>query len=294
MMRMKTIGSQAYNTIKSEGKGFISGVTSAGTFIKTPSDKIIYLTYERFRGPLTINLWGDIRALDGIENEMQVIIDPGELSIPAIDLRIQVTSSEKWCAPLPEVRIRSPKERIETLNAFAAEILTMIGKGDFPEVVLWLGTLARGEELSGSEPGSMFNSLLHLQELTREGDASKAGEVCRKLLGRGEGLTPAGDDLLSGWLLSLNRWKEVLLPDIELQPLNEAIIQAAYEKTTTISANLIECATNGEGDERLLAVLDAIVCELGEQEKLLEDLLSWGSSSGAYAFCGMGVVITSG
>ncbi len=286
-----TIGSKAYDLLWEPHSGLVVGKTSPGAFIKTSSDRILYLTYERFRGPLTINLGGDPYVLEDIENEMPVTMGVGELSIPDIDLRLKVTPDERWCAPVPEIHIQSAKSRHETLRTFAAEILTIIREGDFPEVFSWLGALVRMEENLTLKPESILNSLLYLQELITEREFSEAGEVCHKLLGRGEGLTPAGDDLLLGWLLTLNRWGQVLLPDFDLQPLNETIVQDAYEKTTTISANLIECATGGEGDERLLAVIDAIVCEMGGQEKLIEDLLSWGSSSGAYAFMGMGAAI---
>jgi len=291
LIRVKAIGNRAYEIFEEEQSGLVVGRTSKGAFIKTTSDRILYLTLEPYHGPLTINLGGDTHALDEIEKGMGVTLRPGELSIPAIDLCLKITPGERWCAPLPEARRRSAKERDEILRTFAAEILTKIGEDDFPEVFLWLGALVRGEEIPASKPGSILNSLLHLQELIREGDVSKAGELCHKLLGRGEGLTPAGDDLLLGWLLSLNRWGQILLPDINLQPLNETIIQTAYQKTTTISANLIECATRGEGDERLIAVLDALVCEVGEQENLIKELLSWGSSSGVYVFCGMAAAI---
>jgi hypothetical protein len=289
LTKITAIGNKAYDLLQEGHSALVVGRTSTGAFIKLPPDRIVYLTHERFRGPLTINLGGEIHTLDGIENEMLVTMGEGELLIPDIDLRIQVTPSERWCAPVPKARVRSVNERFETLNTFAAEILTIIGEDDFPEVSLWLRALVRGEEI----PDSKLNSLLHLQKLTREGEFSEVEEVCHKLLGRGEGLTPAGDDLLLGWLLSLNRWRQILLPDIDLQPLNEAIVTAAYEKTTTISANLMECVAKGEGDERLLAVVDAILYEVGEQKNLIKDLLSWGSSSGLYAFCGMGAAIGS-
>jgi hypothetical protein len=290
-MNVTTIGNQVYNVLKSEGSGFIVGVTAAGVFIKTAADKILFLTTGPYRGPLTLNLEGDNAIFGRVENGMEVLMSSGEISIPATAFRIKTANADIWSPPLPQPPLRSPAGRRETLRAFAGEMLSLIKEKDYPEIYARLKAIAQGDSLPDPEPGSLFAAIKDLHQ------KAKAGEAVNLLLGRGEGLTPAGDDLLLGWQLSLNRWREALAPNFDLLPLNRAIVTAANEKTTTISANLLECAAEGEGDERLINVLDALICvgvphaEPLRKEKLITQLLTWGSSSGLYAFCGMVVGI---
>ena len=72
------------------------------------------------------------------------------------------------------------------------------------------------------------------------------------LLGMGAGLTPSGDDILLGLLLALTRWGDVLAPGWDAPAFTRALLTLAYAKTTTLSANLIECASQGQADERLV------------------------------------------
>lgn len=59
------------------------------------------------------------------------------------------------------------------------------------------------------------------------------------LVGRGEGLTPLGDDLLCGWL-GLHRAAGVATPAVDAQ------VRAHLDRTTALSATLLDCALHGE------------------------------------------------
>jgi hypothetical protein len=110
-------------------------------------------------------------------------------------------------------------------------------------------------------------------------------------LGRGPGLTPAGDDLALGFLLALNRWGDLLRPDLPIEPINKALVGAARQRTTTLSASLIECAARGLADERLVAALDGLVTGNLAEDRIVEYLQSWGHTSGAAVMQGMGFVL---
>jgi hypothetical protein len=111
-------------------------------------------------------------------------------------------------------------------------------------------------------------------------------------LGRGPGLTPAGDDLALGFLLGLNRWGDQLCPHLPPEPINQALTEAARHTTTALSASLIECAARGLADERLMAALDGLVTgNLGEG-RIVDHFLGWGHTSGAAAMEGMGLLLS--
>jgi hypothetical protein len=91
-----------------------------------------------------------------------------------------------------------------------------------------------------------------------------------------------------GLLLMLNRW----CTHRAWTAMNRAVIEAAYQRTTTISANLIECAASGQGDERLITVVDSIATGSAPIDDCVEYILSWGGSSGIDALVGMAIAVS--
>jgi len=77
-----------------------------------------------------------------------------------------------------------------------------------------------------------------------------------------------------------------------LLELNNRIVEAAYAKTTLLSANLIECASLGSADERLISTLDYLVCDEDYETEIPRELLDWGKSSGLAALLGMATALT--
>jgi hypothetical protein len=60
-----------------------------------------------------------------------------------------------------------------------------------------------------------------------------------RLLGRGPGLTPLGDDVICGWIAT-HRSAGVPTPEID------AVVRAGLSRTTLLSATLLDCALHGE------------------------------------------------
>ena len=63
--------------------------------------------------------------------------------------------------------------------------------------------------------------------------------VAARLVGRGEGLTPLGDDVLAGWL-AMHRAAAVATPEVD------EVLADVRARTTLLSATLLECALHGE------------------------------------------------
>jgi hypothetical protein len=98
--------------------------------------------------------------------------------------------------------------------------------------------------------------------------------------------------LVVGLLLALNRLWWIGEGDAELQDLANRVATLAYGQTSTLSANLIECAASGYSDERLLRVLDAIFVGSPGETQAAEYLLDWGASSGLDALVGVTVALS--
>jgi hypothetical protein len=123
------------------------------------------------------------------------------------------------------------------------------------------------------------------------GQVSEAASALQAFLGAGPGLTPSGDDLVIGLLLALNRWGDWLAGGFDIPKLSRLTSQAARQKTTGLSADLITCAGNGIADERLIAALDGLMTGDPSLTACAEMLLAWGASSGVDSLLGMGLAI---
>ncbi len=58
--------------------GIITGTTSRGIFIRLDTDWIVFLSYESFHGPLTLNLSGELSILQGVKVNHKVMIGAGK------------------------------------------------------------------------------------------------------------------------------------------------------------------------------------------------------------------------
>ena len=101
-----------------------------------------------------------------------------------------------------------------------------------------------------------------------------------RLLGRGPGLTPLGDDVLAGWLVTR---AALGTPDAVLT----GAVRRRLGVTTLLSATLIDCALRGEALPQLAAWL-ADPCP-----ETRASLLAVGATSGAGLLTGARLALTS-
>lgn len=93
-----------------------------------------------------------------------------------------------------------------------------------------------------------------------------------RVIGRGDGLTPLGDDVVCGWL-AVHRAAGRHTPEVD------AAVRAALARTTLLSATLLDCALHGE----VLPAFAAYVAAVGtpaEAERAAA-LAAVGHTSGA-------------
>jgi hypothetical protein len=292
VLKTTSIGVIASEILSKDQDAHVFGKTSKGIFIKTSGKWLIFLSFEEFRGPLTITfdkidpILGLVSAGDPIQIASQSIF------IPALDVTIPIAGGKIWQPPLPAAPALGELERHRQLAECAREILSnKNGEGlgslippvlGFPDAHPAHKTIANFD----------WAYLQQLQNHIRNREAAPLARQLAAILGSGPGLTPSADDFTVGLLLSLNRWQNLLWTADDLRDLNLAVVEAAYEKTTTLSANLIECATLGLADERLINALDWIVTGIAREPKIVTHLLDWGNSSGVDAFTGMAVALT--
>ncbi|MFN8598649.1 MAG: DUF2877 domain-containing protein [Anaerolineae bacterium] len=255
------------------------GVTSRGVFLAI-EQQVLFVSIEHWRGPLTINVEGKLNCAIGDH----VRLSPTRLIFPAFE--VDLSSAAVW-QPQPPVVTRSLEAQHVALKQLATAVIarkTPDGLGSLLPHVL---DLLEKQALSASE-GALLARLSQLRDAIQQSDFDQATALIEGLLGLGRGLTPSGDDVTIGLLLMLNRWQV----DGNWRKLNQRVIDLAYQRTTTISANLIECAANGEADERLINVVDGIMTGKPELTECVECLLGWGNSSGVDALIGMALALS--
>ena len=104
-----------------------------------------------------------------------------------------------------------------------------------------------------------------------------------RLVGRGDGLTPLGDDILCGWLAT-HRAAGVPTPAVD------AAVRALMPRTTLLSATLLDCALHGEVLPQFAAYLSAL--GTSAEHRRTTDLEAVGHTSGAGLLYGARLALT--
>jgi hypothetical protein len=274
--------------------GRVTGVTSRGIFVLTDRTGIIFLSHEVYHGPLTVNLPvlpSDVAAVMGMGAALS--LSPGCLSDRNGKFRFLIPAGCSWSAQAASLElISSLSLRHARLNSFCRLALERkIGAGFapiLPALLDWPGAAA-SSPVWDSLLAARVKNVLALPRLLQMQAIPQVSANLVQLLGCGRGLTPSGDDLVMGLLLVINRWGASGLQGEALARLNAEVASAARQRTTTLSARLIECTAQGEADERLLAAADYLFSGAGDEDKVLTDLFTWGASSGTDALVGLAV-----
>jgi hypothetical protein len=132
-----------------------------------------------------------------------------------------------------------------------------------------------------------------LVRATREYDCREALRVAQCFVGWGEGLTPAGDDFLVGWLAALERLENDAPRQTFFDTVAAALVLLA-PRTTPIAAHFLRLAAQRHYVEVLDTLLDALLCEhrLEPMQHALENALAVGATSGADLVSGVLAGIT--
>jgi hypothetical protein len=278
-------GEKAWESCVRQSPARVIGVTSRGVFLLVPPQRIIFVSIERYRSPLTINLDRSWDRLCAIEVGAAAQFSATRLIFPSIEFSISLLEDVVWRCPSPGVVSRSRMEPLQTVRMIAECVLAQRGGDGLAALLPILLEWPDAAPLS-AEQSALLDRLIALRHAVQVGDNAALLTGLTGLSGQGRGLTPSGDDVVIGLVLMLNRWHT----ERDWAEVNRTVIEAAYRTTTTTSANLIECAADGQGDERLITVVDGITAGSASIDECVECVLGWGSSSGTDALVGMAIV----
>lgn len=272
-MIVRSIGARALSVLGSASSIRVMGTSSHGVFLGVGS-QVVFLSRERWRGPLTVNVEGRQEEWRALAQSQETALAAGGQVLMAGALQVSWWEAEVWSAP-PRPTAPDASRMKENLQ----ELLEGIPPLTLPSTLREEGTRpGRG----GGGP---------VQAALRSGDVGCLLSALLPMLGLGSGLTPTGDDVVGGVLLALVRWGDRLAPGIDIGQLRIVIPSQAAIRTTALSAALLSCAAEGEADERLVLALDALVCGGPDLAQRARDLATYGHSSGGDALAGMALAL---
>jgi hypothetical protein len=285
-IRVTSIGHIAHQALLRIPAGYVTGTTSQGIYLQLYDDLTLFLSTDPFRGPLTINIRGKKGDLDSINPGKSAELAGDRIIFSNSQLTVRYEKPIIWKATPPPPHITLSPGYIEQITDCVRVL-----HPDHPELPLL-------EILTADSPfqirfDSGIDSLFFRSFIKhKSGDPSKYINEMKMLLGSGPGLTPLGDDLILGILLSLIRTRgKSFWVDDETYSF-QSVVNSAKLKTTKISWSLLYCAIRGTADERIIRVLDGLIADREIPDQDLENLLNWGSSSGIAVLSGMLMVLS--
>jgi hypothetical protein len=128
-----------------------------------------------------------------------------------------------------------------------------------------------------------------LRDACRALDLECATRRVERLVGWGEGLTPAGDDFLIGLLAGLDAFVQGEPRRVRFRGALASVIRGLTPRTTPIAAHYLRLAAGGHYIEPLLRLRRALLCEANADvvDAALRSALAVGATSGADTACGL-------
>ena len=278
-----SLGKFAKGLLHQQENAVPAGISSRGLYLRPPEDTILFLSFEKFRGPLTVNINPKHGAIPEIKSDSPVFLSPAKITFPEEGIQINLENAEVWNASVPSGKLPAETSR-SRLESTIEQTLRLTERNNSQDL---FNSVLPGNTIHIPDIPGFDHHLTQFLSALEQNKSTMGGEELSSLLGLGSGLTPLGDDLILGVILTLNRWGQVLIPGQGLEELNDNLLINAKEKTTALSASLLSCAIEGAADERLLAVLDSFFSGDESSPRDLDNLLKWGSSSGIGVLAGM-------
>jgi len=283
------VGHIAFEWLKQTTQVIIQGHTSNGIFLKLDGEKILFLTNSSSLGPVNIitdqklpDLWKQ-HSIINIEFSRQKLL----FEHPSQPLILE--PYEIWTIPNPPAYAISPDEQNKRLVQAGNQLMIIKnGEGFSP----FLSAL-QGKTLTDIDSKLLdtWNAILEVKTALISLDELNFLQNSKKLVGFGRGLTPSGDDFLSGLLFTLNRINNDFIPRLWLNKIQQQILEFSREKTNAVSFSLLYCATKGSADFRVQQLVEPLINEDVIFQDQAINIARWGNSSGLDLFIGVAIAL---
>lgn len=248
--------------------GRVEMVNSRGIYLQLESRHIL-LCHSRFGtvpNGISLEQWTRLPAL--LAADQQVRVETGVVYTPSAELHLHLRSVPR------HTQILSPNE-----TGFRAGLKLLLSQAKQTGLSALVYPLFTGQ----TTPGNLYCELAlphtaALRQALREENTDRIYRSVCALLGLGPGLTPSGDDLLSGLLYGLRH--SPARNTTSCEALRDAILDAAHERTNAVSADyLIALAQD--------APFDCMAAAWEDPAGKAAELLQIGHNSGSEMLLGL-------
>jgi len=210
-----------------------------------------------------------------------VIMEQALLRVPAAAVLINLSGASVWRGEIAAVRVHACAAALRQVRSTLCE---RGGVHGFAPALI--GSRPANSAIELALQARLSSALPALAQATGCHDSAAVAGIAAQLVGLGPGLTPSGDDFLTGYLAAL--WSRggaecgiaALLKrlDVSFTPL--------FARTNAISRQMLRDAVQGRFAERLVQLVNAVAHArdvVGATVRTLET----GHSSGADTVCGL-------
>ncbi len=277
----------------------VRGVFQRACNLETPVGRLITLLARERPGPVNIVVPELPEVLGRMTDGQSVIVTPGRVEAMEANVSIDLTSAPIWeqISP-PDLPLATPSARHAAIQQ-AMEIA--LERAESPGLVHLLPDVFEPSD-AGAPPaegkidfslhaGMLLqarSAILQLEMLLTAGELEAALDVTTRLIGLGLGLTPSGDDFLTGLVLALNIADQAPGSEVSgIDAFGQGVVDRAVGCTTWVSVEQLRYAARGEAEQ---VIAEAVIALLWASEPLrpaIEALLDTGSSSGGDLLTGM-------
>jgi hypothetical protein len=269
------IGGLAREVLIPGTKGSVMGVTSTGIFLNA-ANVILFITEVPYNSPYNIQVETMARLTPQISIGDAWSVEGEQIIFDRTHFQVDFETAQVWKPSPPKSADNLKVEQIKRMDVLLERFTALDpGKG-------WLFLREAGRVSGATKSVLEAQRVHHWTEQfiadVRRPDLPTCLESARPILGLGGGLTPSGDDWLTGFFLYFARANR---QDQFMLDLGEAITSMALERTTSISANRIKAACQGWAEEIFLEVLDHLLVSSVElTDEKIQRLANFGHSSG--------------
>lgn len=278
------VGGLAFNSLKNGVSGKVMGITSKGMFLNA-GDRILFVTDADYKSPFNVQ----VNSFKSINNMVSTgepwIFNNQTLTISTM-IGIDIHEAAIWSPSPPSAMENTVSDQINRMD----EIFNRMRAIDAGKGWLFLSESSSSQKPMPDEEKARVRIFTNEFLLSvHNNDVAGALTHARSIIGRGGGLTPSGDDWISGFLLYFARTGQ---QNPLICELGHSLTFMAFERTTKISANRIEAACQGWSEELFLSVIDHIVTSQHVfNDDMLSHLVNFGHSSGVDTCMGISAAL---
>ncbi len=286
-----SIGWLARNMLRpGRNVGKVHSVFSSAFNVETPRKRLMGVTRTQWRYGLNITIPPEV-SWPCLASGMAVVFQDGTLQVPEADVAVCLENAPVWKASMPISRPAADSKVVQATRS-AARIGYSLGElAGLGGLLMQPADYGGGCGKGSSMPGWVARADAAVKELFMALDSRDPDEAARAgrfLAGLGPGLTPSGDDLLTG-LVGALWWREKVYDrlNIPLRRCFAAIARGARDRTNVFGFREISCAAMGELPETALNVVSALLSGDMNLDSRVSALLALGSSSGTDMLAGV-------